>query len=884
MRLRVIALLVLAFLACPIAASAGAATDLTRWVDPFIGTDDSNSPHPVPGGAGGSCFPGATVPFGMVQFSPDTPTGSPSGYRYSDRIIQSFSLTHFNGAGCPNNEDLPFLPWIGPIEVSPGTSREAYEATYDKASERAKPGYYSVELGRGICTELTATSRTGFARFTYPPSTEAQVLLHAGRSATGDRLARVKIVGPDRVQGTVQAGGFCGTPTSFDIHFIAVFDRPFTGYGTWLGDEIRPGSRELDGESGGLYLTFDTTDDPVVQMKVGLSYVLMGGASGNLRAENAGWNFEAVRERAAARWNEVLSRIQIEGGSDSDRTKFYTALYHVFQNPNLASDVDGLYMGFDGHPHQAERPMYQNFSGWDIIRSWTHLVAAISPEAPDIIHSMVQSGVEGGLLPFWSHQNVETQVMVGDPGTVNVSNAYAMGVRGFDAAAALRLMKKSADDPTDTQRRGLQDWIDLHHAGNAAISLEYAMADYALATFAGALGDPDAARYFERSGYWRELWNPADGYLEPRSGSLSAGADAARIYEIEVYGPDAPDVNLALGAACEASGWCNRNEGPEKAVNGSWDGGSADKWCDHSEDGMWWKADLGAVRTIDRFTLRHAGAGGEPNAWNTQDFDLLVSLDGENFTTVAAVRGNSDDVSTHVFAPVEAAWVRVDVITEIQRGTDQGQWACQPFDPADMCGYVEGNGAQYLWMVPHDLPGLIDLMGGPAVATARLDHLFAELNAGTNRPYFYIGNEPEHGTPWTYNSTGAPWKTQAIVRRIYDQEFGTGPGGLPGNDDLGSTSAWLVWACLGMYPVVPGEDALDLHGPLFPKVTVQLATGGVLEIVGDAAGPESPYVLGLEIDGVEHPDCRLRYADLAGGATLRYRMGSAAAPAWGRKH
>lgn len=882
MKLRAPLFLALALLAAPAPAPA-AEQDLVPHVDPFLGTDDSDSPHPVPGGAGGSCFPGASVPFGMVQLSPDTPTGSPSGYRFSDTVIQAFSLTHFNGAGCPNNEDLPFLPWAGDVSVSPGTHRELYEAAYDKATEAASPGFYTVTFVDGLRTDLTATTRTGFARFTYPATAQARVLLHTGRSATGSREGSVRITGPNSLQGTVRAGGFCGSPAGFEIHFVMEFDRPFAGHGNWLGDVVTDGTPGIAGEPCGAFVTFDTTADPVVQMKVGLSYVSQANAAANLRAENPGWDFDAVRAEAAARWNSVLNRVQIDGGSRGDLTKFYTALYHVFQNPTVASDVNGESMGFDGKVHAYGRTMYQNFSGWDIIRSWTHLIAAVAPEADDIVWSLVQSGVEAGLLPFWSHQNVETGVMVGDPGTVNVANAYAMGVRGFDEVAALSLMKKSADDPNDTQRWGLQDWLALRHAGNAAISLEYAMADYALARYARSLGDPDAGRYLERSGWWRELWNADDGYLVPRAGATSMGGDAARIYEVEVYGPDQPGVNLAIGGHATASGRCNDHEGPEKAINGSWDGGTSDKWCDHADDGLWWRLDLGEVQVIDRIVIRHAGAGGEPSAWNTQDFDLAISKDDLGYAVVGAAEGNRDDVTVHPVPDMEARYLRLDIITEVQRGTDQGKWACQPFDPADMCGYVEGNGAQYLWMVPHDLPGLIALMGGDDAAVARLDHLFAELNAGTDRPHFYIGNEPEHGTPWTYNAAGAPWKTQETVRRIMTEAFRTGPGGLPGNDDLGSTSAWYVWAALGMYPLIPGEDVLELHGPLFPRAEVRLRDGSVLTVVGEAAGADAPYVQGLEVDGAAQAGSRLRFRDLAGGATLRFRMAREPVRSWGAR-
>ncbi|MFH1531631.1 MAG: glycoside hydrolase domain-containing protein [Pseudomonadota bacterium] len=164
---------------------------------------------------------------------------------------------------------------------------------------------------------------------------------------------------------------------------------------------------------------------------------------------------------------------------------------------------------------------------------------------------------------------------------------------------------------------------------------------------------------------------------------------------------------------------------------------------------------------------------------------------------------------------------------------------------------------------------------------SRLDDLFTELNAGTTRPYFYIGNEPEHGTPWTYNFAGAPWETQAVVRRILDEEFNTSPGGLPGNDDLGSTSAWLVWSCLGLYPAIPGTDVLVLNGPLFPSATVRLANGETLTINAAGAGVGAPYIHGLEIDGVPTTKSWVPFSDVSHGATLDYTMGSTPKGDWG---
>ncbi len=865
-------------------ADAGASVEqLVGYVDPFIGTDDSNSPHPVPGGAGGSTYPGAVVPFGMVQLSPDTPTASPSGYRASDREIEQFSVTHFDGAGCANNEDIPFIPFVGDLATSPGSDWSSYRSRYSKTSEQASPGYYAVHLeDPDVNAELTTTTRTGFARFTFPAASNARLLMQTGLSATGARLGSVEVVAPDRIQGTVTAGGFCGTRGIFRIRFVAVFDTPSTGHGTWVGDQVTDGSSNASGLNAGVYLTFDTTEQPVVQMKIALSYISIDNAEANLEAEIPDWDFSAVRTAASSAWNTVLNRVRVSGGSTEDRTKFYTALYHVFQSPNVASDVNGQYLGFDGAVHTADGwTMYQNFSGWDIIRSWTHLMGAIAPEMPDIVRSMVQDGVHSGLLPFWTHQTVEARVMVGDPGTVNVANAYAMGVRGFDTTAALALMKRSADDPTFTQRYALRDWLENHYAGNAAVSLEYAMADFALAMFAQELGDAAAyARYLARSAYWHNSWNAADGYIEPRVGTPSAAAGAARIYELQVYGPDSPSTNLALDQKTDASGSCNADETPDKTVNGSWTGGSSDKWCDNTSANKWLQVDLGSVQSLERIVIHHAGAGGEGSKWNTQDFRLRLSIDGGAWTTVADVKGNSANVTTHDFDPIDARYVRLEVETPIQLGTP-GDWDCQPFDPGSMCGFIEGNGAQYVWMVPHDLEGLFSAMGGHESAVARLDELFTELNAGTKRPYFYIGNEPEHGTPWTYVFAGAPPRTQEVVARIIDQEFNTSSGGLPGNDDLGATSAWLVWAYLGLYPMIPGTDVLVMNGPRFASTTVTLANGKTLTITGDGAGTSAPYVQALNIDGTASDKSWLRFRDIASGATLAFTMGSAPNPTWG---
>ena len=719
-------LLTAAVLAVPQTALAADA-DLTPYVNPFVGTDDSNSPNPVGGGAGGSTYPGATVPFGMVQFSPDTPTGSPSGYRDSDRTIESFSLTHFNGAGCPNNEDIPILPVTGALGSSPGSAWTSYASAYTKTNESATPGYYKNRLDKyGIDAELSATTRTGALRLTYPASTTARVLINDSRSATGDRDGNVTISG-NRVSGQHTAGGFCGGRT-FTMYYSILFDRTPTGFGTFSGSTISAGSASTSGTSTGAYVTFDTTTNATVGATIGVSFVSVANAQSNATAEAGA--FDTVRANAKAAWNTALNRVQATGGSTTDLQKFYTALYHVLMNPNIASDTNGQYMGFDGAVHTSTRPIYQNYSGWDIYRSWSALVSLIAPDVmTDIVNSMVLDGQQGGLLPKWSQQSIEDFVMDGDPGPIIVGSAYAFGIRGFDTAAALALMKKSATGGS-TQGyvlRGNEPYYESQHyiAGDPSETLEYAASDFAISHFASAVGDTTTAgTYATQSQYWRSLFNGESSYIHNR------------------------------------------------ASDGSF------------------------------------------------------------------------------------SW---------------------PLDPAVESPYVEGNAAQYTWMVPQNLDALITLMGGKATAIQRLDHHFTQLNGGLSLPYYYVGNEPEHGVPWTYNFAGKPSGTSDAVRRVMAQSFTTGAGGLPGNDDLGATSAWYVWAALGLYPVTPGADTLAVHGGLFPSVVIHRTTGDVTLTGGSAT---STYVQGLAVNGTSTSHNYLRYADISAGGTIAYTMGSSPS-SWG---
>jgi len=521
--------------------------DPVSYVDPFIGTGEQ---QPAYAAGGAHAFPGADVPFGMVQWSPDTTTDRNGSYTFGDPAIVGFSLTHLHGVGCPIQQDIPFMPTRAPPLVSPAADRRAYATPYTHADERATPGYYSVRLGSGIRVELTATTRTGFGRFSYPAATDATMVINAGGSIAGDAAAGVRIdPASGTVTGSATSGGFCSqsrrvyTPrNSYTVYFAARFDRPFARYGTWSGPALVPGATATAGVGArsGAYLTFDTRRNPVVRVKVGVSYVGVQGALANLRAESAGWDFAAARAAARARWAGMLGRVRAQGGAVADRRTFYTALYHVLLHPNVFGDAGGRYRGFDRRVHtavygSARTPytQYANYSGWDIYRAEVPLLALLAPrETGDMMQSLVsdaqQSG--GGTLPRWSLANIDTGVMVGDPADPIIAGAYAFGATHFDTGAALDAMvagaTRSGSRPDGAAARpGLAEylrlgWVPYHDGklwGPAATTLEYTSADFALSRFAAALGRPAVSAAFQRrSENWRRLFNPATGYIQPR--------------------------------------------------------------------------------------------------------------------------------------------------------------------------------------------------------------------------------------------------------------------------------------------------------------------------------------------------------------------------------
>lgn len=747
------------------AASTLAAGDLAQYVNPFVGTQPG-APDQGTGGGAGNDFPGADVPFGMVQWSPDTVTQQHGGYFYQDNRIRGFSLTHLSGAGCDTYQDVPFMPYAGEVMDSPATDPTRYVATFAHTDEKATPGYYGVQLVNGVKVELTATERTGSGRFSYPAGKTATLLVDTSGSINGTDDAQINI-GKDSISGWAASGRFCGADDHYRVYFTATFDRPFVSVGTWRGNTVTPGKVNehggappkiaavrsatgprlqseslapqdvtVPGEGTGGFVTFDTGDGGPVNVRLGLSFVSIDGAERNLAAENGGTrSFDEIATAARKTWNGRLNEIQVAGGTDEQKRIFYSSLYHAFLQPNVFSDSDRRYIGFDGRIHIVDsgHAMYTNFSGWDIYRSEIQLLSLLAPhEMSDIARSMIAYADQGGAWDRWTVANDYTGVMNGDPYPAIVATAYAFGVRDFDARHAVLSMVRGATQPTTgyVERPGLPDYLKLGYVpGAASDTLEYTSADFAVATLAHRLGDSVTyATFINRAQNWQNLENPVTGYLEPR----------------------------------------------------------------------------------------HAGGSFPAN-----------------------------------------------------------------YDPASPNGYVEGNGAQYSWMVPYDVAGLVTAFGGNAVVNRRLDTLFTELNAGTKRPYAFLSNEPTLETPWLYDFTGAPYKTQQTVRRVLSQLYNSSPAGLQGNDDLGEMGSWYVWSAMGVYPEIPGRAELTLATPLFTQVKITPPTGKTITINAPGAAENTPYTVGLEVNGQKSTRPWLPESFVTSGGTLHFMVSDRPDPNWG---
>ena len=517
------------------AAPTYALQDLLPYANPFCGTTHD-----------GGLYPGATAPFGMIQWSPDSgkrPTLA--GYNYTDTTIFGFSLDHLSGAGSWYAGNFDFMPVLSDGLSTAPSNRYAFNTPYSHGHESARPGYYQVTLDNGIKVELTTTTRSGFGRFTFPADADESIVVNAGSNITGTTNSDVQIDPVTHsLSGSATGGRFLGHPNYSTVYFYAVFDRPFANYGVWQDGKLLKGQASGQGKASGAYLVFDKSSGDVVLAKTAISYVSIANAKANIEAENPvakfqSADFDRATGDAGRIWNSWLNRVQISGGTDADRKTFYSMFYHTLLAPTIVSDANGQYLGYDGAIHTTEpgRAQYGNFSGWDVYRSECQFLAMIAPkEASDMAQSLLLDYQQGGAFPRWGLATQDSGVMNGDPSAPIVAGFYAFGATNFDARAALAGLVRAATDPAVMapqskiyERDALADYLKLGYVpedqhgiwggyGNVSTTLEFNSSDFAVSQLAQSLGDQnDSTMLLQHAQYWTNLFNPATGYLQMRN-------------------------------------------------------------------------------------------------------------------------------------------------------------------------------------------------------------------------------------------------------------------------------------------------------------------------------------------------------------------------------
>ena len=527
------------------AAPSPAPASALRFVDPFIGT-----------GPDGHTFPGAVVPFGMVQLSPDTYIGDyrvraqsyahAAGYRYDDSSIQGFSHTHFSGAGHSDLGDVSLMPIAGEVKLDPGDAAKpgsGYRSTFSHKEETAQAGYYRVRLADyGVTAELTATSRVGVHRYSFPEGKPAHVLLdlrHVIYDYPGKVLwSQLRIRSDGVITGMRETRGWA---PGRKLYFAIRFSQPVTGHALYDKEPAEtpyhgfapPGRGATDIpfiQGRGLVGVFDFSalKAPLV-VKVALSPSSEQAAIANMDAEVAGFDFDAVRAQAQAAWARELDRVRITA-PPAMRTNLYTALYHSLMAPSVASDVDGTYRGPDNELHKADGFTFvSSFSLWDTYRAEQPLMTLVQPQAVsrNVMRSLIasQQASPFGILPVWQFAGLETWCMIGYHAVPELADAVMKGlITGRDAEAALDAMVASADYRPYGR---LGDYIDHGYVPaddgeGVSKTLEYAFDDWTIAQAARKLGRTDvAARFDKRAANWRNVFDPKLGFARPR---LASGA------------------------------------------------------------------------------------------------------------------------------------------------------------------------------------------------------------------------------------------------------------------------------------------------------------------------------------------------------------------------
>jgi len=746
------------------------------YVDPMIGTDFF-----------GHTFPGATLPFAMVQLSPDNHTDGwtySSGYSYPDNTIMGFSHTHLSGTGYTGCGDVLMMPTVSDnILVVPGPKDDTsigYRSTFSHERETAVPGYYAVQLeDYNVQVELTTTKRVGFHRYTFPKSSKAPIIIDLGHTIGGtseDDISKITIVNDSLVTGMKSSRGV-------KVYFAAQYSKPFQYYGTFDAGYYTPESgaslfaykNEEFGRKVGAFLIYETEEKEQILVKVGISFVSVEGARKNLAAEIDHWDFDKVRYNASEAWNKALSRLTVRDANEDNKQIFYTSVYHSLLAQQISQDVDGQYFGMDQKVHKMEKgDFYPSFSCWDTYRTEHPLMTLIAPEhINDMVRSIVAKSKHYGWLPAQHFRNEFGQGMVGDHLIPIIVDAYVKGFRDFDAEFIYEAMKTKALGippsplPPSAGRSGIEDYIRLGYAPYNVVTesvpntLELAYNDWCIAQMAKAMGKEDDYQLFiNRADNYKNVFDEETKFFRPKS------------------------------------------------ANGAW----LPKLENNTQE---------IVKTGKHSYYKY--------------FDPML----------VGRRPNRH--------------------------------------------YTESNAWQYLWSVQHDPAGLIDLLGGNDTFSGRLDQFFTITPTisppkyvgvvGTIGQYVH-GNQPSHHVAYLYNYAQKPWQTQQMSRKVMDQLYRTGPGGLCGNEDMGSLSSWYVLSAMGIYPVTPGSTQYAIGSPIFDKVSLELENGKTFSFITKNNSKENMYIQSAKLNGESINRSWIDHAEIVNGGTLELMMGPEPNKSW----
>lgn len=720
--------------------------DYSAHVNPFIGT-----------GGHGHTFPGAVVPHGMIQPSPDTRIDgwdACSGYYYNDSTINGFSHTHVSGTGCCDYGDVLLMPTVGKqtYQTTDSQSQQLpYASAFSHENESAEPGYYSVFLDRyQVKAELSASKRGAIHRYTFPASKESGFIIDLDYSLQRQTNSEMEI---KVLSDTEICGHKKTTYWAFDqyINFYAKFSKPFTY--TLINDSVTMDNGKRLPICKAL-LQFETKKDEQVLVKVGVSAVDVKGAQNNVLSEIADWDFDKVRQHARNEWNRYLSKIDVTTTNQEDKTIFYSALYHTGISPNLFTDADGRYLGMDLKVHQGDvkQPIYTTFSLWDTFRALHPLMTIIDPDLnTQFIQSLLKKHQEGGIFPMWELASNYTGTMIGYHAVPVIVDAYTKGYRDFDIQEAYKACLRTAE-------------YDTTGIKCPALVLPHLM---------------PKAKYYKNS----------IGYIP-----------------------------------------CDReNESVAKALEYAYN-----DWC------------------ISVF------------AESMTDFD------------------NKDKYAR--FA--KAYEFYFDKETRFMRGLNsKGEWRT-PFNPRASThrndDYCEGTAWQWTWFVPHDVEGLVNLMGGENAFASKLDSLFtadSSLEGETTSSdisgligQYAHGNEPSHHVTHLYNYVNRPWRTQELVDSVFQSQYANRPDGLAGNEDCGQMSAWYILNSMGFYQVCPGKPVYSIGRPVFDQAVVNLTNGKKFTVMVKNNSKKNKYIESMLLNGQTLHTPFFSHQDIVDGGTLEITM------------